>query len=307
MSNPSSTASRVVLITGASTGIGRTTARLLTAHAFTVFGTSRNPAQVDMASEAFTLVQLDVTDAESVAACVAEVIARAGRLDVLISNAGVDLTGALEETTIEEAQSLFDTNYFGAVRMVNAALPHLRESVGQIVLVSSALGRAAWPFNGQYCASKFALEGYTEALAYEMELFGIRVSSVQPGFFASEMYRNTREAQSLPLYADPRRRATQLNQAWADVAPPPDAVARTILHILNIRRPRLRYPVSLEAIFTPPIAGTLPLTWRLKVGRWLLGLDDPRHDAIGAAKAGGVLAAGLFIGRALVRRLWVLS
>jgi len=297
---------KVILISGASSGIGRRTAAYLAEQGAIVYGTSRCPTAPTL--DGFTLLPLDVTDEASVRGCVDEVVRRAGRLDVVIANAGIDLFGALEETPIALAQQVFDVNFFGAARLVQAALPVLRAQFerggrhprpGQIILVGSALGRAAWPFEGYYCASKFALEGYAEALCYEMNLFGIAVSSVQPGFFKSAMIHKQLYAPPLSVYTNPRAYAHQLGEMWSASAPDPLPVAQTIARIIRARWPALRYAVGLEAHLSPPLAQLLPLSARFKVGRWLLGVDDPRRDA---ARAGLLAAAGLAILGA-VRRL----
>jgi len=285
---------KVILITGASSGIGRCTARYLAALGFTVFGTSRQPTTESL--DGFHLLPLDVTDEASVQTCVSTVLERAGRIDVLIANAGIDYFGALEETPIADARKVFEVNFFGAARMINAVLPGMRaRRRGQIILISSALGRAAWPFEGYYCASKFALEGYAEALCYEMNLFGIKVSAVQPGFFKSEMIARQEYAPPIDDYAHAREHALRLGLAWAKAAPDPLPVARTVARIIGSARPALRYAVGLEAHLAPPLAHTLPLAARFKVGRWMLGQDDPRRDVarFGAVVVGiaGIIAA----------------
>lgn len=273
----------IVLITGASMGIGAATAAHLARAGYRVFGTSRQPTPERIAAAAaagFALIQLDVTDEASVTACVAEVAARAGGIDVLINNAGVDLVGALEETTPDDARWVFETNFFGAHRMVCAVLPHMRaQRSGLIINVSSALGRAAWPFEGAYCASKFALEGYTETLRYELNLFNIRVSSVQPGFFQSNMVKTQRRADlHIADYDGARDRAIQIGKDWADAAPDPAPVASMIARIIRTKRPRVRYAVGIEAVIVPPVTHLLPARALFKGGRWLLGVDDPRAD-----------------------------
>src|SRR5262245_2598374 len=162
---------QVVLITGASSGVGRAAARVLSQHGYRVFGTSRDPAG-SPASPDVELVALDVRNDDSVAACAKSVFDRAGRVDILVNNAAYELAGALEETSVEEAKAQFETNFFGVVRMVRAVLPSMRERrQGRIVNVSSLSGVSAIPFMGIYSASKFALEGYTEALRMEVEPF----------------------------------------------------------------------------------------------------------------------------------------
>lgn len=289
---------KVVLVTGASRGIGRAIAARLAAEGMRVFGTSRTP-QGD-ALDGFSLLPLDVTSDESAAACVAEVIARAGRIDVLISNAGVDLVGAAEECSLEDAQWLFDTNFFGAARMVKAVLPGMRaRQDGQIILISSALGRASFPFESLYCASKAALEAYAESLRYEMSIFNIRVSTVQPGYFHTELAKRQRIASDrLPVYDGPRERFIYWNDFAIKHAAEPTAVADKVLAVIQQDRPRLRHPVGLEAKLAPPLAHLLPEAILIKGGRLLLGIDDPRRELLRLARAGAVGAIVI----ALLRR-----
>jgi NADP-dependent 3-hydroxy acid dehydrogenase YdfG len=165
---------RVVLITGASSGIGQACARHLARQGYQVFGTSRRPQ--GGADEPFEMIPMDVTDEDSVRQGVATVLARAGRLDVVVNNAGFGFGGAVEDTSIDEARELFETNLFGMLRVCRAVLPHLRERrAGTIVNVSSLAGLIGQPFVGMYCATKFATEGLTEALRMEVRPFGIHV------------------------------------------------------------------------------------------------------------------------------------
>lgn len=274
MSNP-----KTVLITGASSGIGRSIATHLAQHGYRVFGTSRQPSK-DTKYD-FEMLSLEVTNDTSVTTCVETVLDRAGKLDVLINNAGVDLVGAVEETAFDDAQWVFDTNFFGVVRMTQAALPHMRkQGSGQIINISSALGRAGWPFEALYCASKYALEGYTESLRYEMAIFGIKVSSVQPGFYRSNMFKSQRYPRSpIAEYDAPRAQAIQLGKKWSETAPDPLPVAKKVRQIIESRSPRLRYPVGLEAIFAPPLAHLLPEWILLWLGRRMLGVKKPSRSA----------------------------
>jgi NAD(P)-dependent dehydrogenase (short-subunit alcohol dehydrogenase family) len=291
---------KVVLVTGASMGIGRAIAAHLARQGFCVFGTSRQPTAD--ALDGFALIRLDVTDPDSVRACVETVIARAGRIDVLVNNAGVDLVGALEETTHADLTWIMDTNFYGVHRMVQAVLPGMRaRRSGHIINISSALGRAAWPFEGAYCASKFALEGYTEALRYELNIFNIRVSSVQPGFFKSNMVHSQRVAANLIAdYAAPRQRGIALGKSWAEAAPEPDPVARTVERLIRARHPRLYNPVGMEAVIMPPLTRLMPGRVLFKVGRWMLQLDDWRADVQRSAPAIAGLAAAILAAAALL-------
>ncbi len=175
---------RVVLVTGASSGSGRSAAETFAARGWRVFGTSRTPRAETGLANRVTMLPLDVRDDEAPRACVEEVTRRAGRLDVLVNNAGIMLFGPAEEVPLAAAQALFETNFWGAVRMVNAALPVLRrQRSGHIVNVGSVAGTTAIPMNGFYAATKHALAGYTEALRHEVHALGVRVALVEPSDF----------------------------------------------------------------------------------------------------------------------------
>src|SRR5438445_6880771 len=178
--------SQTILVTGASSGIGQATARLLAERGFTVFGTARKPESAQ--SQGVTMVALDVRSDDSVRACVEQVVAKAGRLDVLVNNAGYTVTGAAEETSIDEAKAQLETNFFGAVRMVNAVLPAMRKAgAGKIINIGSLAGITAIPFSAFYTASKFAIDGYSEALWHEVRPFGIHVTVLEPGFIHTKI------------------------------------------------------------------------------------------------------------------------
>src|SRR4029453_9132873 len=181
---------RVVLITGASSGVGQSTARLLSQRGDTVLGTSRNSANAESLA-GVEMLSLDVRADDSVQACVEAVHRRCGHLDVLINNAGYEMAGALEELSPEESGAQFETNFFGVVRMVNAVLPSMRQQKrGHIINLSSLSGLSAIPFLGIYSASKFALEGYTEALRHEVKPFNIHVALTEAGFLRTPMMNN---------------------------------------------------------------------------------------------------------------------
>jgi NAD(P)-dependent dehydrogenase (short-subunit alcohol dehydrogenase family) len=172
----------VILVTGASTGIGRATAKLLASKGYQVYGAVRSPERVEPLP-GVELVRVDVRDDASVAAGVDVVLRKAGRIDVLLNNAGYNLVGAVEETSIEQAQALFDTNVFGVLRMIRAVLPSMRrERSGLIINVSSVLGFLPAPFMGLYASSKHAIEGLSESLDHEVRGLGIRVTLVEPSF-----------------------------------------------------------------------------------------------------------------------------
>jgi NAD(P)-dependent dehydrogenase (short-subunit alcohol dehydrogenase family) len=239
---------RVVLITGASSGVGQSTARLLAQRGYKVFGTSRHSTTSEF-TPAVEMLTLDVRADGSVRACVDAVVNRSGRLDVLINNAGYELAGALEELSSEEARAQFETNFFGVVRMVDAALPLMRrQKRGHIINVSSLAGLSAIPFLGLYSASKFALEGYTEALRHEVTPFNIQVSMTEAGFLRTPMMHNRQVGAHRITDYDPwRQRALNAIRASEEKAPGPEVVANTLLEIVSSKTPRLRYLIGSQA------------------------------------------------------------
>jgi NAD(P)-dependent dehydrogenase (short-subunit alcohol dehydrogenase family) len=187
----------VLLVTGASSGIGLATAVAAAQAGFTVVATVRDPdragALTDAASAAAVDIdvrKLDVTDAESVARCVEAVMSSYGRLDALVNNAGAAHLGTLENDSIDGVRAAFEVNFFGVVAMSRAAMPHLRASGGRLVTVSSVGGIVGQPFNEAYCAAKFAVEGFMESLAPVAATVGVRVSVVEPGAVASSFVAN---------------------------------------------------------------------------------------------------------------------
>ena len=197
---------KVVLITGASTGIGRATAKLLASKGYQVYGGVRSPERVEPLP-GVELVRVDVRDDASVAAGVEAVLRKAGRIDVLVNNAGYNLVGAVEETSIEQAQALFDTNVFGVLRMMRAVLPAMRrERSGLIINVSSVLGFLPAPFMGLYASSKHAVEGLSESLDHEVRGLGIRVTLVEPSFTNTPFESNSqRAADPVEAYSEQSR------------------------------------------------------------------------------------------------------
>ena len=250
---------KVVLITGVSSGIGQATARLLAQRGFTVFGTSRHPSAAEKIL-GVEVLPLDVRVEESVSACVDAVLARAERVDVLVNNAGYVLGGATEEISLEEAKAQFETNFFGTVRMVKAVLPIMRrQGGGQIINVSSLVGLVPIPFGGFYSSSKFALEGYTEALRHEVKPFNVQVSLVEPGYVKTRLGDNTqRPATTISDYDPWRRRFLEARRGHAEKASGPSLVAECVLSIIESPSPRLRVPVGGEATRTARLRRLLP-------------------------------------------------
>ena len=266
---------KVVLITGASSGVGQSTARLLSQKGHKVFGTSRNPAGAEVIP-AIKMLGLDVRSDDSVTACVKAVSEKEGRIDVLVNNAAYELAGALEETSIDEARAQFETNFFGVVRMVKAVLPLMRKQrAGRIINVGSLSGVSSIPFMGIYSASKFALEGYTDALRMEVKPFNIHVSLTEAGFLKTPMMNKRQIAtEQLEEYEPWRQRAFNAMRDHEQKAPGPDLVSQMILSIIASKKPRLRYVIGSQAKFATRLQWLLPEGTYEKGKRSTFRLDE---------------------------------
>jgi NADP-dependent 3-hydroxy acid dehydrogenase YdfG len=239
--------SKVVLITGCSSGIGRCLAEHLTESGYIVVATARS-VEVLRGLPAALKLSLDVTNPDSINEAIANTLLQYGQIDVLINNAGYTMMGALEEVSDEQTQQVFDVNVFGALRMIRAVIPQMRkERTGCIINISSIAGKLSTPANGTYSATKFALEALSDALRLELEPFGIQVVVVEPGaiqtrfddtaqFHAKDILSN-RASPYWPLY--------QQNEKFsADMRlhePGPEAVCHAIERVLKTSHPRPRY------------------------------------------------------------------
>jgi NAD(P)-dependent dehydrogenase (short-subunit alcohol dehydrogenase family) len=238
---------KVVLITGASSGIGRATAELLSSRGYRVFGTARNPASAKPIAEV-TMLPLDVRDDVAVQACVKAVLAETGRIDILINNAGYGIVGAVEETDPDEAQAMFDTNLFGVLRMLRAVLPIMRrQGAGKIINTSSILGFLPGPFFGLYASTKHALEALSESLDHEVRSFGIRIVLVEPDITNTSFGANWVEVrQKISDYANGAKTASSTMTKNIKKAAGPDTVAMEIMRAIE-RPHRMRRPVGFHA------------------------------------------------------------
>ena len=241
----------VILITGASRGIGRATAQLLAEQGHTVYGTSRDPDNVVIHN--VRMLRLDVTSNGSALAAVQSVVGKSGRLDVLINNAGISMFGALEEISVEQAQALFDTNFFGVLRMVNYALPVMRQQgEGKIINISSIAGLTGVPYLGIYAASKHALEGYTESMRYEVKQFGVQVTLIEPGDVNTSIGADAAVEKQIDAYAETRARVYTKHTESMQNAPAPEVVSRTGSKVVRAKSPKMRYTVGAESFL--PVA-----------------------------------------------------
>ena len=239
-------ARRVALVTGASAGIGKACADRLAAAGWVVTGASRRGT--GSSGPAWTGLVMDVDQDSSVQAGVAGVIERGGRIDALIAAAGWGIAGAAECTSIAEAKAQFETNFWGCVRVVQAVLPQMREQQhGRIVLISSIGGVIGIPFQAYYSASKFALEGFAEALAYEVAPFAVQVTLVQPGNIATDFTANRRRAEARPgdaAYAEAMTRAVGIMERDEAGGAPAEHVAVTVQRVLESSRAPRRISVG---------------------------------------------------------------
>ena len=251
---------RVVLVTGASTGIGRLCAERLAASGWRVFGAARSAGVIESAPGSnLDWLPMDVTDDVSVQTAIDTILAQTGRIDAIVNNAGFSMRGSVEDVPMEEARAIFETNFFGALRVCRAAAPALRARGGYIVNMSSLAGVVGLPFTGHYCATKFALEGLSECLRYEMRPYGVHVVLVEPGDYRTGIQANRRTSSETQqgAYAQAFDRFLQKRQAFAARAPTAEPVAALVEKILNDPAPRLRYVVAM------PGQKLLPLLRRL--------------------------------------------
>src|SRR5213595_1295107 len=189
---------------------------------------------------------MDVTDDKSVKDGAESVLENAGRIDILINNAGYSIAGALEETNIDEARQLFETNFFGVLRVIQAVLPSMRRhGYGRIVNISSMLGVLPGPYRGMYVASKHALEGYTKTLDHEVRTFGIRAALVEPVYTKTKITTNEKTVRAaIPAYAELRQRVTEIIEKEIANGDDPHAVAEVVYEAVTAKSPRLHYPVG---------------------------------------------------------------
>jgi NAD(P)-dependent dehydrogenase (short-subunit alcohol dehydrogenase family) len=238
----------VAIVTGASSGIGEATAHRLAVAGYKVYGTSRRGTRSGV--QPFEMLPLDVTSDASVEALVKEVMRSEGRIDLLVNNAGFGVApGGAEESSIEQAQAIFDTNFFGLIRMTRAVLPHMRkQGSGRIINMSSVLGFLPMPYGALYAATKHAVEGYSESMDHEMRTRGIRVSVVEPAYTKTPFDANFLEPDTkLDAYSDARVAVNQRVKEVMATADAPTVVAEVVLKAARAANPKLRYTAGVLA------------------------------------------------------------
>lgn len=269
----STQAAQIALVTGVSSGIGQATAQALKAKGYRVFGTSRRAAEGQIV-DGIEMIRLDVTDEDSVQAALNHVIAAAGRLDLLVNNAGFGVVGGAEESSIAQGQALFDTNLFGVIRTIRAALPVMRaQGGGRIINISSVLGFIPSPYMALYTASKHALEGYSESLDHELRTMGVRVLLVEPAYTRTGFEDNMAPSDEPMAEYDTIRKS--IKALIADVmatADDPRVVAEVVVKAAQASDPKLRYPAGRRARslailrrFAPPQAFSKTMRKQMKL------------------------------------------
>jgi short-subunit dehydrogenase len=237
--------SKVVLITGGSSGIGKSVGEFLTEKGFRVFGTSRNP--LNYSDSTFELLALDVTEVNSINTCIAEVIDKAGRIDVLVNNAGAGITGPIEEIPEAEIKQNFETNFFGPINVIKSVLPQMRKQrSGLIINITSIAGYMGLPYRGVYSASKGALELITEAFRMEIKNFNIQMTNVAPGDFATNIAAGRYHAPVVrdSPYEKPYQNTLSLMNQHVDSGKDPNIMAKAIYKIIETKNPKVHYKVG---------------------------------------------------------------
>jgi NAD(P)-dependent dehydrogenase (short-subunit alcohol dehydrogenase family) len=237
--------SKVVLITGGSSGIGKSIGEFLQEKGFKVYGTSRNPKNYPQSK--FPIVALDVTKQETISTCIAEILSQESSIDVLINNAGAGITGPIEEIPDIEIKRNFETNFFGPINVIKAVLPTMRkQNSGLIINITSIAGYMGLPFRGVYSASKGALELITEAFRMELKDFNIEMTNVAPGDFATNIAAGRYHAPILDNspYKEKYGHSLKMMDDHVDDGSDPREMAEAILKIINTKSPKIHYKVG---------------------------------------------------------------
>jgi short-subunit dehydrogenase len=234
--------SKVAIVTGASSGIGAATAEMLANAGYKVYGTSRKGAQANQ--RAYKMIALDVTREASIHAALKEVMQTEGRIDLVVNNAGFGVAaGGAEESSVEQAKSIFETNFFGVVRVIRAVVPYMRQQgQGRIINIGSILGLIPAPYMATYAASKHAIEGYSESLDHELRTRGIRVSVIEPAYTKTNFEANAPEVDTkIEAYDVARKALAKILKSAVENGDDPKVVAKVVLKAANAKHPKIRY------------------------------------------------------------------
>jgi short-subunit dehydrogenase len=235
---------KVVLITGASSGIGRVTAEFLSGKGYKVYGTCRSPKP---ANQPFSLIRLDLNKLETIENAVKSVVEKEGRIDVLINNAGTGITGSMEDTPTIEIRKAFETNFFGTIDVIKAVLPQMRkQGSGLIINLTSIAGYMGLPFRGVYSSSKSALERVTESIRMEVKNFGIVITNIAPGDFNTNIAANRYHTPVFEdsAYKEVYQKNLDLMNAHVNDGGDPIKIAKKIYKVINKKNPKIHYKVG---------------------------------------------------------------
>ncbi len=235
---------KVVLITGASSGIGKVTAEFLSQKGYKVYGTSRSPKKE---SKSFSMIPLDLNDVVSIENAIKTVVEKEGRIDILINNAGTGITGSIEDTPTIEMQKTFNTNFFGTINVIKSVLPQMRkQQSGLIINMTSIAGYMGLPFRGVYSSSKSALERITESIRMEVRNFGIIITNIAPGDFATNIAANRYHTPVFEdsAYKEVYQKNLDLMDAYVDSGGDPIKIAKKVYRIINKSNPKIHYKVG---------------------------------------------------------------
>jgi NAD(P)-dependent dehydrogenase (short-subunit alcohol dehydrogenase family) len=251
---------KVVLITGGSSGIGKAIGEFLFHKGFTVYGTSRHPEKIT--NSVFPLIALDVRNKESIKHAVDKIIATSSQIDVVINNAGVGITGPIEETPTDEMRNNFETNFFGPIEVMKAVLPQMRkQKSGMIINITSIAGYMGLPYRGIYSASKGALELVSEAISIEVKPFGIAIVNIAPGEFATEIAAHRYHAPIIDgsVYKNAYENTLGMMNSHMHSGEDPNDFAKEVYQIIQSKNPKLHYKVgAFMQIFSIVLKRILP-------------------------------------------------
>ena len=251
---PNGESTRIAVVTGSSSGIGFETSLMLARNGFQTYATMRNPKKGENIKSIATkenlpihIEQLDVTDNKSVTNAIQAIVSKADKIDVLVNNAGYALTGAFEDLAIEEIKAQYETNLFGLIRITQTVLPIMRkQKSGTIVNISSGAGRVGFPGFSAYVSTKFAVEGLSESMAYELEPFGIKVILIEPGVIRTNAFKNVVIAKksqnpNSPYSQIMQKMSASFEHMLENASSSPDLVAKVVLQAVTSENPSLRY------------------------------------------------------------------
>ena len=248
---------KVAIVTGSSSGIGYETSLALARDGFYTFATVRNPKKAEKILQIakkenlnIEIIELDVDDEKSISTTIEKIISKKQRIDVLVNNAGWGLFGSVEDVSMKDFRAQFETNFFGIISIIQKVAPVMRkQGSGVIVNVSSVAGRIGFPGSPAYISSKFALEGLSESLRYELGQFGVKIIIIEPGVIKTNFFSSMKIAEPKPdsPYKEITEKVIMGIKMMAELGTPPSEVATTILNAIKEENPRPRYIVGNDA------------------------------------------------------------